>query len=414
MRKTCLLLVGILILCTVWTSRSFAQGAEAVQAQPTPVGQLVDAGGHVIFPDSTVEQAIRELLSIPEGPVTPKQMSRLGANGAQLNITAPSPKTVDLSILQLCPKLKELYLEKVTPTSLSEITAIQSLKYFGAKQIQIVDLNFLIGIRGLSDVWISDCPCKDISAVAEMPKLINFSIDTAVSDLSPLYGCKRLVAVAVARLSDTDVNKLLDHLGSQMVELGLNTCTVTAATLDRIAGLKLRAIMLDNVPLLTLEPLWTMRSLRDIALYNLRNKSLEGIQDSKNLRSIRLQGMEKLSDYSPIFQQPNLRTLRIISAEAPNLQGIQNAKKLEELSLEAIDGTVDLTPVFALPTLKRLTLNTVRINTLAGIEGMHALTDLELYSVMGIEDFSPLSGLRKIQRIATDMPERMPEGLPLR
>ena len=75
---------------------------------------------------------------------------------------------------------------------------------------------------------------------------------------------------------------------------------------------------------------------------------------------------------------------------------------------------MDLTPVFALPTLKRLTLNTVRINTLAGIEGMHALTDLELYSVMGIEDFSPLSGLRKIQRIATDMPERMPEGLPLR
>ncbi|NLI19965.1 MAG: hypothetical protein GX418_00220 [Clostridiales bacterium] len=413
MKNALALLVCTILLVAALPAPVGAESPLDLMPPLTAVEQMVDADGHVIFTDAVVEHAIRESLGMPEGPITPKQLASVGKNGEQLNIVATTATPADLSVLQFCTKLKGLYLERVIPISLAAITAIKSLTYFGAKQIQFTDLGFLAGIKGLSDVWISECPCKDISAVTEMPKLINFSIDFRVHDLSPLYTCKKLIALAVAYQSDTEVNVLLDHLSHKLTYLGLNTCAITDATLERIAGTKLNGIMLDNVPVRSVAPLWRMKALQDVRIYSMPINTLDGIQDMKKLRSLHLIGTTGKPDYSPIFAQPSIRSLRFVSVDAPDLQGIQDAGTLEELSLEGIDGTVDLTPVFGIPKLKRLLLNTVTVTTLAGIEGMLKLTDLELYSVHGIVDYSPLLGLVKIRHIGTDTPERIPEGLPV-
>lgn len=390
-----------------------AESARNVLPPLTPVEQMLDADGNVIFMDAIVENAIRENLGISEGPITPKQMALAGKNGDHLNIIATTTTPADLSVLQFCTKLKGLYLEKVTPVNLGAITAIRSLSYFGAKQIQIVDLRFLVGIKGLSDIWISECPCEDISAVTEIPKLANFSIDTRLHDLSPLFDCKKLTALALARQTDAEVNELLDHLSHKLTYLGLNTCAITDTTLERIAGMKLVGIMLDNVPVASLALLWRMNTLRDITIYNMHIDTFDGIQDMKRLRSLNLIGITGEPDYRPIYAQPTLQSLQFSSVGAPNLQGIQNAGKLEELSLVDIHGTVDVTPVFAVAKLKRLALSIVSVTTLAGIDGLLKLTDLELYGVIGIDDYSPLCGLASIKHIHTDTPESIPEGLPV-
>jgi len=413
MKRTCSLLLIVLLLCAVLPSFAIAQSETAGQAPLTPAEQLVDADGNVIFTDAIVEKAIRDTLGIQQGAITPKQLSKLGAHNEQLNIVTPTPTTVDLSVLQLCTKLKMLYLENVTPTNLGAITAVKSLTYFSAKQIQTGNLRFLVGIKGLSDVWISCCPIHDISAVVDMPKLINFSIDTYVEDITPLYECKKLVAVALANLTDAQVNTLLDRLGNKLTSFGLNNCAITDETLERIAGMKLSNIMLDNVPVSSIAPIWKIKTLQDIELFNLRIVSLDGIQNLKKLKKVFLYKITGLTDYHLLFQQPSIKRLEIASTDAPNLEGIQSLKNLNELYLEELNGIMDITPVFALAKLKLLTLNTVTVKTFAGIEGLFALTDLTLQQVSGIDDYTPLSGLTKLRSVSTDTPEKMPKGLPI-
>lgn len=413
MKRAGALLLGVLLLCVAIPSFAFAQSETAGQTPLTPVEQLVDNNGNVVFSDTVVENAVRDALGIPEGPITPKQLGKLGAKQEQLNIESSVPMVADLSILQLCTKLKILYLDNVTPANLSAVTAVKSLTYFGARQIQITDLRFLVGLKGLTDVWIGECPCEDISAITDMPKLVNFSIDTHIADITPLLECKKLVAVSLASLTDAQVNTLLDTLGRKLTGLGLNTCIITDETLDRIAGLKLRRIMLDNTPVRSIAPLWNIKTLQRIDLYNMRIDSLNGIQNLKKLKNVCFIGIKNLVDYRPLFQQKSLQTLKFASAEAPDLEGIQNLINLEQLSLEELHGAVELTPVFALAKLKQLSLNTVTVNTFEGVGGLLALTDLTLYQVGGIEDFTPLFGLKKLRNITTDTPEKIPDGLPV-
>ena len=69
----------------------------------------MDEKGNVIFSDPTVEQAIRDCLSVPEGPGYEKSSwPGWAANIKCCYLSAPEPATLDLSLLQLCTKLKLL------------------------------------------------------------------------------------------------------------------------------------------------------------------------------------------------------------------------------------------------------------------------------------------------------------------
>ncbi len=414
MKRLCSLLLAALMLLIVWPSAALAQTGAITEPQLTPPEQLVDADGHVIFPLACVEQAVRDALGIPEGGMTPKQLAKLGAKGEELRIVSDTAVTVDLSILQLCARLKSLYLEKITPANLGAVTACKSLTYFGANCIEITDLRFLAGLNDLRDVWISQCPCKDISAVTDMPRLSNFSIDTKVQDLAPLYACKKITEIAVAQATDAELNTLLDHLGQKLKSLGLNTCAITDTTFLRITGLRLGKLMLDTVPVKSVAPLWQMKTLGEIQLFNMHIDSLEGIQTLKKLNSVSLLGFWGLTDFSPLFTHTTVRSLKIADTEAPVLTGIEGMSKLDTLTLENLGGTVNLTPLYGLPKLRQLNLEGVTVDGIAGIEALKALTGLTLNRVKGIADYTPLVGLGKLQWITTDMPENLPDGLTMK
>ena len=193
MKKLVAMFLCVLILCAVFPSFSLAQGETISQPPLTPVSQLVDASGNVIFQDKLVEDAFRNALGVPEGLIKKTLLNNMSAK-QELIISSPTPVTVDLSVLQLCTNLRLLTMEKVTPSNLSAITSLKNLQEFFVKEMQFNDLRFLIGITGLTDIFIGECPCTDISAVVEMPNLVNFSIDTSVADITPLYECKNCAA----------------------------------------------------------------------------------------------------------------------------------------------------------------------------------------------------------------------------
>ena len=413
MKKAYVRLLIVLMLCTVMPWFAVAQGETAAQTPLTPVEQLVDAQGHVVFTDALVEEAIRTMLGQPDEPITKKQLGRLGERGEQLVLAAEDLTVADLSVLQLCSKLQSLFLDRVMPADLRVVSTLPRLAFFMARDIPIENLHFLTGMKSLTDVWIGGCPCEDISAVTAMPSLINFSIDIYIDDISPLYACKKLVALALCELTDAQVNTLLDKLGHQLTGFGLNSSTITDETLVRISGMKLLGIMLDNTPVTSLAPLWNIKTLQSIELLKMPIDSLEGIENLKKLKWVTLLDLTGVTDCSSLYQLAGIVTLSLSGMDAPALEGIQNMAGLKELTLEMLYGDMDITPVFALKKLETLTLNDVALTTLAGIEAMASLTELSLYQIEGIEDYSPLTGLTKLKVLHTDIPEYMPEGLPL-
>ena len=104
------------------------------------------------------------------------------------------------------------------------------------------------------------CPVCDITFAAELPKLSNISIGNYVPDLSPLYACRKLAAVTISAATDAEVNALLDAIGNQLTDLGLNGCAITDATLTRIAGLRLQGLMLDSAHVSSLAPVWNSKT----------------------------------------------------------------------------------------------------------------------------------------------------------
>ena len=369
MTKRGALLLTLLLLCAVLPIGDMAQGETAASSTLTPIQQLVDENGQVIFADAIVENAFRAALGVPEGPLTSKQLGKLGAKNEELQIVAVSPTTLDLSVLQLCTKLKSLHLDQVTPTDPSAISTLKNLRFLLIRDAKLSDFQFLVSCKNLTDLWIGGSPCRNISFVAELPKLCNFHIDSQVLDLSPLYASKKLVAISIGQASDAEVNTLLDHIGGRLSFLGLKACAITDETLARIAGMRLSGILLGGVSLSSIAPLWHCNSLQNLKLYRLPSESLEGIQ---------------------------------------------NLKKLRELSFEDMEGTLDMAPVYTMSKLTKLSLNGVAIHTLSGIEGMKALTELSLYKVGGITDYTPLSGLTKLKDLYTDVSLVLPEGLPVR
>ncbi len=390
-------------------------GAESVSAGSglTPVEQLVDADGNVIFTDALVEQAVRDCSGIYDGPISAKKIASMGSSYISLRLYSADPVTVDLSVLQLCKRLKMLELDGVTPADWSAVAALPAMTYFSAYGLELDNLDFLGGSKKLLDLVLDHTTCADISAVAGIASLIDFRCNTAIADLSPLYGLKKLNHIEVGGLTEEQLAALLDARGKKLVELGLTDCDLSDAMVERIAGMKLVSLMLDNVRLRAITFLLEIPTLKSgLTLANMEILSLEGIQNLKKLNTVMLRGITGLTSLTPIFQMPGLTSLWLEDCAAPDLTGAEGMKKLTELWLQNVSGTVDLTPVYALAKLKTLGLFSVTLQTFEGVEGLAGLKTLYLFDVQGVSDYAPLAGLKRIQYVATDRPELLPAGLP--
>lgn len=379
----------------------------------TPVEQLVDADGNVIFTDTLVEQAVRDCIGIYDGPISAKKIASMGTSYAELRLYSPDPVTVDLSVLQLCKRLKMLVLEGVTPADWSAVAALPGMTYFSASGLELPNLDFLAGNKKLLDLVLDTATCDDISGLANIPNLLSFRCNTPIADLAPLFAHKKLINIELAAVSEAQLTALLDARGKKLQDLGLTDCDLSDAMLARIAGLKLQSLKLNDVRVSSIAPVFGIASLKSgLTLANMGIASLEGIQGLKKLQSLTLTAVTGLADLTPAFQLPGLMTLSLNDCDAPNLTGIESAKKLTELWLQNVSGTMDLTPAFALTKLKTLGLFSVTLSTLAGIGNLAKLTDLYFYDVQGIDDYSPLSELGRIQSILTDVADQLPPGLP--
>lgn len=138
----------------------------------------------VAFADPVVEQAVRDRLGIPEGPITDldcEELDYLDLYSYEYDESARS-----LEDLRLLPNLTSLYITGQRGVAdFSPVTQCRKLHSLTLSDCGISDLSFVTAINGLSDLSIEENQVADLSPIAGMPELTYLYInDNPITDIS--------------------------------------------------------------------------------------------------------------------------------------------------------------------------------------------------------------------------------------
>jgi len=122
----------------------------------------------VTFADPNLEVGVREAVAIPEGPIYPSDLDSLtylDANGKNI---------ADLTGLECCTSLTELYLYNNQISDISPLANLTSLSNFKLGSNQISDISPLVDNEGLSEgdeVYLQENPLSQQSISEYIPQL---------------------------------------------------------------------------------------------------------------------------------------------------------------------------------------------------------------------------------------------------
>jgi hypothetical protein len=167
----------------------------------------------VSFPDTNLEDAIREAIGKPSGPIYLADLESLSTfDAAYGNI-------VDVAGLEYCTNLHDLQLhgnqiDDISPlSSLSNLTLL-ILGHAGLDGNLISDVKPLSFLMNLDELYLGVNQVIDISPLANLAKLTQlFLSDNQIMDISPLASLTNLTRLELDSNEISDVSPLVDNLG---------------------------------------------------------------------------------------------------------------------------------------------------------------------------------------------------------
>jgi hypothetical protein len=143
-------------------------------------------GVEITFADSNLEAAVRETISIPEGPIYAPDMKQLSG------FNAPQSGISDLTGLEYATRLASLNLN----------------------DNQISDIKPLANLTNLTMLYLADNQISDISALADLTNLYFLYLDdNQISDISPLANLTEIFGLFLSDNQITDIKPLVDNEG---------------------------------------------------------------------------------------------------------------------------------------------------------------------------------------------------------
>jgi len=133
------------------------------------------------FIDPFLESIIREITGIPERPIYPSDMEVIKKlDASESNIT-------DITGLEHCTDLTELYLGDNQISGISPLANLTSLTYLCLGGNQISDISPLANLTSLTQLKLPCNSISDISPLANLTSLTELVLwDNQISDISPL------------------------------------------------------------------------------------------------------------------------------------------------------------------------------------------------------------------------------------
>ncbi len=140
----------------------------------TPTGAVVE------FPDENLEEAVREELDLPRGPLTEPALLEM------TSLTARERNIVLLDGLEYCTELEQLWLEANDIRDLAPLAGLRRLKMLGLSENNITDIAPLAGLD-LEELFLDQNSITDIEPLSEMRNLRSLGLmGNEITDTAPL------------------------------------------------------------------------------------------------------------------------------------------------------------------------------------------------------------------------------------
>jgi Leucine-rich repeat (LRR) protein len=174
----------------------------------------------VVFPDSSLDAVIRDIVGKPIGPLRASDVAGV------TTIRAEEKGIASLEGLQNCPALNELALRGNSVTDLSPLAGLTGITSLGLSGNHISSLEPLAAMTRMSTLMLGDNEISDLGPLHAMAFLNTLYLNgNRIADVSPLAGCVRLnhLFLSANLIVDTGPLATLIYLGD--LQLSYNRIT---------------------------------------------------------------------------------------------------------------------------------------------------------------------------------------------
>jgi hypothetical protein len=205
-------------------------------------------------------------------------------------------------------------------TSLEDLRMMPSLKRVFIHNQRITDIEPLSQLALLSVLDLDRCDITDLSPLAGAQSLQDISIGHAsFTDISPLLSLPSLTRLHIVRCNDFDVRRLRDFRGLREITIGNPTFEMNHY--KYLPEIPLEHLNLEFSSVDSLEWFSMYKpSLRHLSLAGTSFLSIEGIEEFKELQTLRIT-FTHIADLTPLLLLPNLREVYIDSS----MQGVADS-----------------------------------------------------------------------------------------
>jgi Leucine-rich repeat (LRR) protein len=234
----------------------------------------------VFFSDPGLEQAVREAINQPNGPLLYVSVKEI------VDLVAYYKGISNLEGIQYLTNLSYIDFEGNNIVDLSPISGLNNLYFLSLNSNQIVDLNPLSSLLNLEVLYLYDNQIADLSPLSGIVSLIELYLDgNLISDLSPLSSLENLYAlglsynlIEIINPISSLINLRILYSGSNQIsnlsslsslinleELGLNENQIS--NLNPLTSLiNLNRLILDENEILDITPLCNLVTLNYVNL----------------------------------------------------------------------------------------------------------------------------------------------------
>ena len=144
----------------------------------------------VVFPDKYLEDAVREVLEKPDGPLTREDLESLE------KLEADRKGIEDLTGLEHCVNLTQFNLFPNRIRDLTPLAALTNLEELYLNHTQISDITPLAALTNLTTLWLDENQISDLTPLASLAKLTKLSLwFNQISDITSLLSLTNLTTL---------------------------------------------------------------------------------------------------------------------------------------------------------------------------------------------------------------------------
>ncbi len=241
-RKCAFLSVAIVMILSLVACSSTTPevvNEETAGEEESPVAEVVEEAGGIVFPDPNLESAIREAINKPEGDVLLSDLEGLTSLDAGLR------GITDLSGLEYCTSLTELnlswrnelggteglaYVNDDTGRNIvhdiDDISLLASLTDLTSLDLSGNDISDISPLASLTDLTVLDLSWNDIDDISPLASLTNLTVlnlsGNDISDISPLASLTDLTELNLSGNAMSDISPLASLTNLTVLDLDWN------------------------------------------------------------------------------------------------------------------------------------------------------------------------------------------------